>query len=656
MAKTTVKELKYLGYPVLVEVAKRDYAGSLIHETYLKKTELANLQAALQEVQETARILENVSSVVASIKDYSGKPLETDADGAVVIDQSVVGLSQVNNTSDENKPLSRAMREALAKKADATLGDENDIVANNDSIAVSAKAINIYVNAIINKLTNGAADALDTLGEISNALNNDANIINSLISSIGGKQSKVLDSAIVVNGIAKDTVQETLAALNNYITYVKNNSAAAVINVEIGEEGNTTTYTSAEAAINAANRYIRTKQDKLEYDTTVTKNSNKNVKSGVIYDYIEQIEDKIMDSITALEGAVDMNKIINDLMGDNGIAIASPDINAPFDGKGWMSREDKQHLDAIYAVFTADDDQLINKIQEVLKLFSEYPDASNLFTLLNQKQPKQLTTALTIGEDTAATVESALSKIVEYIDTLQTRLDAETVKQLIGNAVGTDGNNPAVAGLMSGTDKDRLDALYSLIGEPTGSGAITDGPDQDNIVNKLTEIIEKFSDYYESDGTIKQLLSQKVDNVEYSAYKQVLNKRISDIESKQSETLYVYDTDLINVSVTAEANHIYSYLPATGLTAFTVTIPNLSQFNDYNGLGWSCYFNLSIGNRAISLLPIFTGSSIPVTYFSNGFQVTSITMEAGKLEKLFFDYDGQRLSIFQQEFSKNSVV
>ena len=397
MAKTTVKELKYLGYPVLVEVAKRDYAGSLIHETYLKKTELANLQAALQEVQETARILENVSSVVASIKDYSGKPLETDADGAVVIDQSVVGLSQVNNTSDENKPLSRAMREALAKKADVTLGDENDILANNDSIAVSAKAINVYVNAIINKLTNGAADALDTLGEISNALNNDANIINSLISSIGGKQSKVLDSAIVVNGIAKETVQETLNALNNYITYVKNNSAAAVINVEIGEEGNTTTYTSAEAAINAANRYIRTKQDKLEYDTAVTKNSNKNVKSGVVYSALDELETKIMQSVTQLEAAVDMSKIINDLMGDNGIAIASPDINAPFDGKGWMSREDKQHLDAIYAVFTADDDQLINKIQEVLKLFSEYPDASNLFTVLNQKQDKRLTTTLTIG-------------------------------------------------------------------------------------------------------------------------------------------------------------------------------------------------------------------------------------------------------------------
>jgi hypothetical protein len=352
-----------------------------------------------------------------------------------------------------------------------------------------------------------------------------------------------------------------------------------------------------------------------------------------------------------IEGAVDMNHIMEKLLEDNGLAIATTT------SKGLMSGEDKAHLDAIYATFVADNDTIVDKIQEVLKLFSEYPDASNLFTVLNQKQDKQLTTALTIGTDTATTVEAALEKIVTYIDGLQGRLDAETVKRLIGNAIGTDGNNPAVSGLMSGEDKDRLDALYSILGVPTSPGGqISDGPDQDNIVNKLSEIIEKFSDYYETDGTIKQLLANKVGLAQFSATTDDLRREINTVKSKQEETLYVYDKDSLVVNVTAEANHIYSYLPSIGLQQFILTIPDLSQFNEYNGLGWACYFNLSIGNNPINLIPRFTNTAVPIAYFRNGFQVTSITMEAGKLEKLFIDYDGQILSIFQQEFSKAAVV
>lgn len=651
MAQTKVKELKYIGTPILVEVAKRDFAGNIIHETYLKRTELDALQQSITNLQETAHVLENVSTVVSKIKDYSGKPLETDAEGAVIIDQSVVGLSQVNNTSDLDKPISRAVQAALdAKMSNIDLGDENDIVLSAEDKAVSARGINVYVTSVIDKLTAGAAASLDTLGEISNALNNDANVINGLLSNVALKQSKVLESAVVINGITRETVQQSIIALNNYINEVKNTSAPLTINVDVGEVGNTTKYTSAEAALNALNLFVRTKQDKLEFGE-VEENSQKVVRSGDIYSYTQDIIADLEQEMQLIQGAVDMNHIMEELLKDSGLAIATTT------SKGLMSGEDKAHLDAIYATFVADNDTIVDKIQEVLKVFEEYPAASNILDMFAGKQDKQLTSALTIGQDTATTVETALAKIVTYIDGLQGRLDAETVKRLIGNAIGTDGNNPAVSGLMSGEDKDRLDALYSILGVPSAPGGqVSDGPDQDNIVNKLSEIIEKFSDYYETDGTIKQLLANKVDLAQFSATTDDLRREINTVKSKQEETLYVYDKNSLVVNVTAEANHIYSYLPSIGLQQFILTIPDLSQFNDYNGLGWACYFNLSIGNNPINLIPRFTNTAVPIAYFSNGFQVTSITMEAGKLEKLFIDYDGQVLSIFQQEFSKAAVV
>lgn len=651
MAQTKVKELKYIGTPILVEVAKRDFAGNIIHETYLKRTELDALQQSIANLQETAQVLENVSTVVSKIKDYSGKPLETDAEGAVIIDQSVVGLSQVNNTSDLDKPISRAVQAALdAKMSNVDLGDENDIVLSAEDKAVSARAINVYVTSVIDRLTSGAAEALDTLGEISNALNNDANVINGLLSNVALKQSKVLESAVVIDGITRETVQQSIIALNNYINAVKNSAAPLTINVDVGEVGNTTKYTSAEAALNALNLFVRTKQDKLEFGT-VEANSQKVVRSGDIYSYTQKIIADLEREMQLIQGAVDMNHIMEELLKESGLAIATTT------SKGLMSGEDKAHLDTMYATFVADKDTIVNKIQEVLKVFEEYPAASNILDMFAGKQDKQLTTTLTIGQDTATTVETALAKIVTYIDGLQGRLDANTVKQLIGNAIGTDGNNPAVSGLMSGEDKDRLDALYSILGVPTSPGGqISDGPDQDNIVNKLSEIIEKFSDYYESEGTIKQKLADKVGLAQFSATTDDLRREINTVKSKQEETLYVYDKNSLVVNVTAEANHIYSYLPSIGLQQFILTIPDLSQFNDYNGLGWACYFNLSIGNNPINLIPRFTNTAVPIAYFSNGFQVTSITMEAGKLEKLFIDYDGQVLSIFQQEFSKAAVV
>lgn len=61
--------------------------------------------------------------------------------------------------------------------------------------------------------------------------------------------------------------------------------------------------------------------------------------------------------------------------------VATPNTN------GLMSSADKTRLDSMWAVWSADDDdKLVNKVEEVLAVFENYTEGSNLATLLASKQ------------------------------------------------------------------------------------------------------------------------------------------------------------------------------------------------------------------------------------------------------------------------------
>lgn len=66
----------------------------------------------------------------------------------------------------------------------------------------------------------------------------------------------------------------------------------------------------------------------------------------------------------------------------DGVATAS--------SKGLMSTTDKSHLDSMWNLWSADgtNDTLVNKIEEVLTAFSNFPESSNIVTLLSNKQDK----------------------------------------------------------------------------------------------------------------------------------------------------------------------------------------------------------------------------------------------------------------------------
>lgn len=66
------------------------------------------------------------------------------------------------------------------------------------------------------------------------------------------------------------------------------------------------------------------------------------------------------------------------------------DVIATKSSKGLMSNTDKSHLDSMWNLWSADgtNDTLVNKIEEVLTAFNNFPESSNIVTLLADKQNK----------------------------------------------------------------------------------------------------------------------------------------------------------------------------------------------------------------------------------------------------------------------------
>jgi hypothetical protein len=111
-----------------------------------------------------------------------------------------VGLGNVDNTSDANKPVSSATQTALdAKLASATAATTYAPLASaaltgTPTAPTAAAATNTtqiatteFVRAEVAALVNSATSTLDTLGEIATALGNDANFSTTLTTNLGLK-------------------------------------------------------------------------------------------------------------------------------------------------------------------------------------------------------------------------------------------------------------------------------------------------------------------------------------------------------------------------------------------------------------------------------------------------------------------------------------
>ena len=112
------------------------------------------------------------------------------------VTKSMVGLGNVDNTSDTGKPVSTAQQTALDLKANlasptftgtptlptGTIAVTQTAADNSTKVATTA-----FVRGEVTALVNSATATLDTLGEIATALGNDVNLSATLTTSIGLK-------------------------------------------------------------------------------------------------------------------------------------------------------------------------------------------------------------------------------------------------------------------------------------------------------------------------------------------------------------------------------------------------------------------------------------------------------------------------------------
>jgi len=121
--------------------------------------------------------------------------------------QASIGLGNVNNTSDANKPLSTANVSALALKANLASPALSGVptaptaVISDNSTTLATTA---FVVSKIQAVIGAAPAALDTLVEISTQLIADESAVSALVITIAGKQDALVSATTIktVNGIS----------------------------------------------------------------------------------------------------------------------------------------------------------------------------------------------------------------------------------------------------------------------------------------------------------------------------------------------------------------------------------------------------------------------------------------------------------------------
>ena len=149
------------------------------------------------------------------------------------ITKSDVGLGNLDNTSDANKPVSTATQTALDLKANLAsptltgvpLAPTATAGTNNTQIATTA-----YADAAVAALVDGAPALLNTLNELAAAINDDASFTTTITNSIGLKApidsptftgTVTLPSGTVTSGMIADGTIATADIADSAITSAK---------------------------------------------------------------------------------------------------------------------------------------------------------------------------------------------------------------------------------------------------------------------------------------------------------------------------------------------------------------------------------------------------------------------------------------------------
>lgn len=255
------------------------------------------MKAANQVNEDELYLVGGDGEAVTGVKGDSETSYRT---GKVNITKDNIGLGNVNNTSDANKPVSTAQQTALDKKVDKVTGkglSTNDLTAtlksNYDaaythstsahapadaeknvivgvqkngtdvSINSSTRKVNItvptktsditndsgfatetYVDTKVAGIVNSAPETLDTLNELATALGNDPNFATTMATELGKKVDKVTGKGLSTNDYTT-TEKNKLAGIatnaNNYSLPVASTTLGGVksgTDITVDKNGN----------------------------------------------------------------------------------------------------------------------------------------------------------------------------------------------------------------------------------------------------------------------------------------------------------------------------------------------------------------------------------------------------------------------------------
>lgn len=157
--------------------------------TYLAQTDIGvsvASQSAVEAAQADAtQALQDAAAAQGTADTHAAR-----TDNPHTVTAAQVGLGNVNNTADVDKPVSSAQAAALALKLNASALDTDSTMAANSASRVPAQsAVVAYVAAQISALVSSAPATLDTLNELATALGNDPNFATTMTNALAGKQA-----------------------------------------------------------------------------------------------------------------------------------------------------------------------------------------------------------------------------------------------------------------------------------------------------------------------------------------------------------------------------------------------------------------------------------------------------------------------------------
>jgi len=127
------------------------------------------------------------------------------------ITSSMVGLSNVDNTTDASKPVSTATQAALNLKANLASPTFTGTVSAPTQVSTdntTKVATTAYVKTVVGELVDFAPEAIDTLNELAAALGDDPNFATTVTNSIASKANIASPTFTgTVGGITKTMVQ-----------------------------------------------------------------------------------------------------------------------------------------------------------------------------------------------------------------------------------------------------------------------------------------------------------------------------------------------------------------------------------------------------------------------------------------------------------------